>query len=454
MSKGAASRAAAAYSLQQVLQHQRSLNQALPEAASKFKLSAEDKSFTQAIAFGVLRELPSLEWYLSQLLDKPLKSKVRIIHYLLLVGIYQLCAMRTAQHAAVSATVDASPLVKQKALKNLVNAILRRFIREQDALQHNLRQVENKQLNHPAWLVKRLQRAYPESWQDIILSNQQQPPMWLRVNARYLAKHQMSQHDYQARLHDQGVASQAIAGLPMALRLDKPCDVTLLPGFAEGAVSVQDAAAQYAPQLIPAKPGQRILDACAAPGGKTAHLLEQFDVKMDALDIDSNRLERVSENLQRLQLDARVLTGDAASKAWWDGELYDHILLDAPCSATGVIRRHPDIKWLRQDSDIPALVELQRSILENLWQLLKPGGTLLYATCSVLPEENSEQIESFIKHHPEAQLTQLTLQHFQAEGDELSLHSFAKVDTDRAGLQWLPQVQGHDGFFYAALVKT
>ena len=455
MSKGAATRAAAAYSLQQVLQHQRSLNQVLPEAVSKFKLAPDDKAFTQAIAFGVLRELPSLEWMLGQLLDKPLKTKVRVVHYLLLVGLYQLRAMRTAEHAAVSATVDATPLLRQKALKGLVNGVLRNFQRQQESLTQALLKDPDKALNHPGWLVKRLQAAYPDHWQTIIQANQMQPPMWLRLNTGYLTTAGISLADYQAQLTELGIVTQTSAPLPQALILQTPCDVTRLPGFAEGAVSVQDGAAQFAPQLLPMENQQRVLDACAAPGGKTAHLLELYDIELDALEIDPGRMLRVNENLERLQLSARTLVGDASQRDWWDGQLYDHILLDAPCSATGVIRRHPDIKWLRRDDDIAALVALQGAILRNLWALLKPGGTLLYATCSVLPQENQQQVADFLSATDDAQLIPIDiaagsgLNHLYLDAQQQQVGANAAI-----GVQWLPQIDGHDGFYYARLVKA
>ncbi|MCL5050798.1 MAG: 16S rRNA (cytosine(967)-C(5))-methyltransferase RsmB [Firmicutes bacterium] len=456
---GAAPRAAAAYALQQVLQHQRSLNQALPEAVAKFKLDASDKGLAQAVAFGVLRELPSLEWYVSQLLDKPLKSKVRIVHYLMLVGLYQLSAMRTASHAAVSASVEATVLVRQKALKGLVNAVLRGFQRQQHNLETQLAQQADKRYNHPGWLLKHLQTGYPEHWQSIVEANQHQPPMWLRVNQRYLNQQRMQLSDYQAQLSALGIESEAAAGLPQALRLKQACDVTALPGFADGAVSVQDAAAQYAAQLVPAQSGQRVLDACAAPGGKTAHLLELYDIEVDALDIEQTRLARVSENLARLHLSARIIHADASTQDWWDGALYDHILLDAPCSATGVIRRHPDIKWLRQATDIANLVALQQQIFSNMWQLLKPGGTLIYATCSVLPHENALQVMAFLEQHTDAELIPCEgpdMAHIVAPelGAGTANTTTAMPPNTQIGLQWLPQIDSHDGFYYAVLRKA
>ena len=474
MSAGAAARAAAAYSVQQVLQYQRSLNQALPEAITKFKLSADDKAFTQAMAFGVLRELPSLEWFVAQLLDKPLKPKVRSVHYLILVGLYQLTAMRTAEHAAVSATVEATVLLRQKALKGLVNAVLRAFQRQQAALHQQLAQLNDKPLNHPSWLLKRLQSAYPDQWRAIVEANQTPPPMWLRVNQRYLDAHQLSLADYQAQLASLNIDSQRVApsslqpALTGALRLSQPTDVTALPGFADGAVSVQDAAAQFAPTLLPVKSGDYVLDACAAPGGKTAHLLELTDIDVDALDIDPLRLQRVTENLQRLQLQANVIQGDASKNDWWSGRSYDAILLDAPCSATGVIRRHPDIKWLRQDTDIAELVELQQRILDNLWNMLRPGGRLVYATCSVLPDENRLQIDAFLARHADAQLDSAacfatpvspsaapaaTISSAQNDPTQIYWHELVQLAPAATGMQWLPHPNGHDGFYYAVLHK-
>lgn len=457
--KGAASRAAAAYSVQQVLQYQRSLNQALPEAVSKFKLSAEDKGFAQAMAFGVLRELPSLEWYVAELLDKPLKSKVRVVHYLLLVGLYQLTAMRTAKHAAVSATVDATGLLRQKALKGMVNAVLRAFQRQQDGLTHQLQQAGDKSHNHPGWLLKRLRAAYPEQWRDIVTANQSQPPMWLRVNPRYLTSQGLSLSEYQHQLAARDISSQAIidsdGAMDYALRLQQPTDVSALPGFDDGAASVQDAAAQFAASLLPLKPGDYVLDACAAPGGKAAHLLEQYDIELDALDIEPVRLARVAENLQRLQLSARLLEGDASVQDWWSQRMYDHILLDAPCSATGVIRRHPDIKWLRQADDIAQLVALQSKILTNLWSLLKPGGYLVYATCSVLPDENSQQVEHFLQCQPDATLIEIARPSSTTPSSAPGLHWHDLLQTapSDVGMQCLPSPNGHDGFYYAVLQK-
>lgn len=446
---GAAPRAAAAWALQQVLQHSRSLTQALPEAQQKAKLSVADAGLAQAIAYGVLRELPTLEWLVNQLLDKPLKAKVRIVHYLILAGLYQLREMRIAPHGAISATVDATTLVRQSPLKGLVNAVLRSYQRRADEFAPQLEAALTHHHNHPSWLRKRLLQDYPEQASAIMGANQQQPPMWLRVNARH-----HSVQSYQALLTEQGIASQAYPWLAQGLCLAAPCDVTKLPGFADGWVSVQDAAAQFAAPLLAVlgvQPGQRVLDACAAPGGKTAHIAETLDVQLTALDIEPQRLIRVEENVARLGLagpQLSILSGNASTADWWDGKLFDHILLDAPCSATGVIRRHPDIKWLRRDSDIAELTDLQRTILDNLWAMLKPGGTLLYATCSVLPEENTLQIVDFLKQQADAKARPLP-----APPDWLTRRPFKSALGD-CEWQLFAQAGGHDGFYYAGLQKT
>lgn len=436
---GAASRAAAAVALQQVLVEQRSLNQALPDACKRFSVADADKPLVQAICFGVLRELPSLQWLLSQLLDKPLKKKASVVHYLLLAGIYQLRHMRTAAYGAVSASVDSCPLLRQNSLKGLVNANLRRYQREQSVLEEKLSAQGDTTFNHPGWLLRRLRQHYPTQWQDIVSANQQHPPMWLRVNQRHhsaAAYQALLQQTGQQTRQQAGIEARTEPSLPQALCLNTACDVSQLPGFEQGWVSVQDAAAQYAAGMLELSDGQRVLDACAAPGGKSAHILETADVALTALDIDPVRLERIEQTLSRLSLNAALITADAADAGWWDGTLFDRILVDAPCSATGVIRRHPDIAWLRRDSDIENLVSTQADILDNLWPMLRPGGMLVYATCSVLNDENSAQIARFVQRHPDAK----------------SVPTGPQQSTQ--GWQLLPQPEGHDGFFYARLRKT
>lgn len=433
----AAARAAAAQALQLVLLHGRSLTQAIPSVSEK--LAPSERAFAQAITYQVIRQLPVYEWLLQRLLDKPLKTKVRIVHYVLLVGLCQLRDMRVPAHAAIAESVEAANLLKQPGLKGMVNAVLRRYQREQDELEAALALDQAKSptlaVAHPGWFIKRLQAAYPEQWQAVCAANNQAPPLWLRVNQR-----QHSRDEYLAALHDLGIDAYADKLCPSAIVLAQTKDVTQLPGFNDGAVSVQDRSAQFAAHLLAPKNGERILDACAAPGGKTAHILELAPTaQVTALDFDEQRLTRVHENLARLQLQATVLCGDASTQDWWDGELYDAILLDAPCSATGVIRRHPDIKWLRRNDDIAQLVTLQQAILQQQWQLLKPGGRLLYATCSVLPDENMLQIQQFLATVNDA--VPVTL-----------------ASTGSLGWQILPndvadQAHGGDGFFYFMLEK-
>ncbi|WP_194756520.1 16S rRNA (cytosine(967)-C(5))-methyltransferase RsmB [Aliidiomarina indica] len=434
MSKPANARAAAARALFQVLEQGRSLSQAIPETTQG--LTAADAALTQATCYQALRFLPSYEWFIRALVEKPLKNKVRIVHYLLLVGIVQLRDMRTPAHAAIAETVNAAQLVKQPSLKGMVNAVLRSFQRQHAELEQQLAAEQLKspglRTDHPGWLQRRLESAYPDQWSHICSANNQAPPLWLRVNAA-----KQTRDNYLSALAEQGIEAFADPTATDAIRLQHAIDVTQLPGFAEGQVSVQDRSAQFAAHLLDAQPGERILDACAAPGGKTAHILERTpNAIVHALDFDEGRLQRVHENMQRLQLSATVIYGDAAEpREWWDGQLYDRILLDAPCSATGVIRRHPDIKWLRRASDIDALVALQQRILQAQWQLLKVGGRLVYATCSVLPDENTLQIENFLATVKNARVVPVA--HAQARDWQL-----------------LPETDSGDGFYYCTLEKT
>lgn len=439
MSKPGAARAAAAKALFDVLHEGRSLNQALPEASQT--LTPADRAFCQAMCFQALRALPSYEWFVNQLLAKPLKSKVRIVHYVLLVGICQLRDLRTPAHAAVGETVNAMPLLKQKALQGLVNGVLRNFQRQQASLEARLASDQQKSASlrtqHPGWLQKRLERAYPDQWERICEANNQPAPLWLRINLQHT-----SRDAYLDLLQAQGIDAITDQQLPTAIALQKAGDVTALPGFAEGWVSVQDRSAQFAAVLLDAQPGERVLDACSAPGGKTVHILERTpELQVDAMDHDATRLQRVAQNLARMGFSAQIICGDAADPtSWWDGTLYDRILLDAPCSATGVIRRHPDIKWLRRDADIDALVNLQKQILRAQWALLKPGGRLLYATCSVLPQENELQIIEFLEDEPTARV--VPIEHAQGHGWQLLPSSL------------LADGHGGDGFYYCLLEKS
>ena len=385
----------AARVLSRVLQDGQSLTTAL-ETALQGVESGKDRAFIQALCYGVCRTYHRLDFILSELLDKPLKDLE--VKALALVGLYQLKYMRVKPHAAVSETVLAAR--KKPWAKALINALLRSYLREQDNLEQKADNMQYAAVSHPDWLIKRIEVDWPQQAQQILMENNLQPPMALRVN-----RARISRDGYLQLLSEQGIEAVSVDFCPSAIILAKPVAVDLLPGFAEGLVSVQDTAAQLAAGLLDVQAGQRVLDVCAAPGGKTAHILEQQAQlkELVAVDIDTSRLQRVSDTLQRLKLQATLLAGDAANpQDWWDGQFFDRILLDAPCSALGVIRRHPDIKLLRRAEDIKPLQALQLNILHAVWPLLAPAGIMLYATCSILKQENEQQIEAFLAEHPDA----------------------------------------------------
>lgn len=422
-------RAVAAQVIYQVVDQGQSMSTALPPAQQK--VAPRDGALLQEICFGVLRWLPRLESITQALMDKPLKGKQRVFHHLILVGLYQLSYMRVPAHAAVAETVNATKTLKKPQLRGLVNAILRGYQRNQEALDTAATTHDAGKFSHPTWLLKLFQLTYPQQWQQIVAENNKKAPMWLRVNRTH--------HDrdsYRAMLDQAGIETQIHPQAEDALELMKPIDVSSLPGFSLGWVSVQDAAAQLAINYLQPQSGELILDCCAAPGGKTCHILEHQPLaNVVAMDVSATRLIRVEENLQRLCQTAQVICGDARHPSqWWKGAQFDRILLDAPCSATGVIRRHPDIKWLRRADDIAALVALQSEILDAMWAQLKPGGTLVYATCSVLPQENTEQISAFLAKTMDATLHTGTLQH--------------------PGYQILPGQENMDGFYYSVLKKA
>ena len=428
-------RAIAAKVLNQVVEKGQSLSQALP--AIQQDLTPKDKALVQMLCYGVLRTLPRLDFFCRSLMKKPLTGKQRDLHFLILVGIYQLLYTRIPSHAAVGETVNGAKALKKPALKGMINGVLRSFLREQESLIEQADQQPALLYCHPSWLVKRLQAAYgEEKAAQIMTDNNQQAPMWLRVNSRFHDREQ-----YLALLTEQDKKADIAECNDNALCLENACDVYQLPGFSEGWVSVQDGAAQLAAHYLDAQPNDLVLDACSAPGGKTVHTLElQPKLKqMVAVDFDEKRLLRVKENLERLNLEATVIHGDASKPdEWWSGDHFDRILCDAPCSATGVIRRHPDIRWLRRDSDISELVSLQKHILSALWKKLKPGGVLLYATCSILPEENDLQIKDFLENTNDASLIPLSAQNNDAIKSR----------------QILPNEQKMDGFYYAKLQKA
>jgi 16S rRNA (cytosine967-C5)-methyltransferase len=422
----------AARVITRVAQDGQSLTAALIDALKTVD-SAQDKAFIQALCYGVCRYYHRLDFITALLLEKPLK--VQEVKALLLIGLYQLTYMRVKPHAAVSETVQAARSLPWA--RALINAVLRSYLRKQDALEQQADQVETAALSHPEWLIQQLEYDWPEHAKTILLENNQQPPMALRVNR---AKTTMDK--YLHLLEEQSLSAHKVVFSSSAIILDKPVPIEMLPNFAEGWVSIQDTAAQLAAELLDVQSGHRVLDVCAAPGGKTAHLLESQPKisELIAIDIDEHRMQRVSENLNRLNLQATLIVADASKPdEWWDGKTFDRILLDAPCSATGVIRRHPDIKLLRKLSDITALTQLQKNILNTIWPLLNSGGLLLYATCSVLKQENEAQIEAFLATHNDA--------------IELPISEDGWGISSKYGRQILTGESSMDGFYYARIVK-
>jgi 16S rRNA (cytosine967-C5)-methyltransferase len=425
------SRLVAARVLSRVLQNGQSLTAALDNVVPAVD-AVKDRAFVQALCYGVCRYYHRLDFILSQLLDKPLKDVE--VKSLILIGLYQLQFMRVKPHAAVSETVAAAR--KKPWTKSLVNAVLRNYQREQERIEQQADQEPSAAVSHPRWLIDQIRQDWPQQSAQLFLENNRQPPMVLRVNQARTSREQ-----YLRQLAEHDIGATPVAFCASAIMLDKPVSVDMLPGFDQGLVSVQDTAAQLAAQLLDVRAGQRVLDVCAAPGGKAAHILESQPQlnELVAVDIDAARMQRVNENLQRLKLEARLLVGDAAApETWWDGMPFDRILLDAPCSALGVIRRHPDIKLLRRDEDIAQLQALQKNILSAVWPLLATGGILLYATCSVLKRENELQIQAFLAEHSDA--AQVSIDAGWGSPREF-------------GRQIFTGESAMDGFYYARIVK-
>lgn len=421
---GAEVRAVAARLVTQVLDERVTAEELLPAAG----ISARDQPLLAALVLGALRWHYRLEWQAQRLLSRPLERRPAALAALLRVGLLQLQELRIPEHAAVSATVDAAALLGARSASGLVNAVLRRFQRERAQLARAALEAPEARFAHPPWLIEALRADHPRTWESILDANNAAPPLWLRVNSL-----RTTRAEYLEKLAAAGLAGAAARDVDSAVLVAPPVGVESLPGFATGEVSVQDVSAQRAVQLLELEPGQRVLDACAAPGGKTGHILEAAGGRSEvwAVDRDAARIARVRENLERLGLTAKLITGDAtASQDWWDGRPFDRILIDAPCSATGVIRRHPDIKVLRRPGDVDRVIGLQARLLRALWPLLAPGGQLVYATCSVLKRENDAQIDAF-------------------RADEPAIEPSAGV----ASLQLLPEEAGGDGFYYAWLRK-
>lgn len=431
---GSALRATAARVLGTVLGEGRSLKAVLGRALPEVP-DSRDRALLEAICFDALRHRRRYEFALSQWLARPLAQRDQAVHWLLLAGLAQVKGLGLAPHAAVSATAEAARDLGRTGLVGLVNALLRRASREP------LPESDDPAVrcSHPDWLVARLRQDWPDQAEAILAANNQPAPLWLRANPR-----QGSAAVLAAALQEAGLPAECPDTVPGAVRLETPVPVDRLPGWDRGAMGVQDGAAQLAVLALEPHPGERFLDACAAPGGKAAQLAEHLgEGELLALDVDARRLDKVRDLLRRLRLEApnvQVRVADAAQAGdWWDGRPFDAILLDAPCSATGIIRRQPDIKWHRRETDIAALAATQRELLDALWPLLRPGGRLVYATCSVLREENEAQVAAFLGRHADARAAALPERFGHASG---------------AGRQRLPGEDGMDGFFYARLEKA
>jgi 16S rRNA (cytosine967-C5)-methyltransferase len=429
-------RACTARLLVRVIADGRSLSEVLPAALQPVS-DPRERALVQELSYGTLRWYYRLVALLQQLLEKPLKQRDADIGCLLLTGLYQLDQLAMPQRVAVNETVQATRALNKQWASGLVNAILRNYQRQAAELDEAIAEDAVAGYSHPAWLIERLQSDWPRDWEQILMANNGRPPFSLRVN-----RQRMTRAEYIDTLADQSLAAVPLAHTVSGVRLENPVPVDMLPGFTAGYVSVQDGAAQLAAGLLDLHPGQRVLDACAAPGGKTAHILETESAcaVVTAVDIDPRRLRRIDENLSRLSLHAKLVEGDAgAPSSWWDGEGYDRILLDVPCTATGVIRRHPDIKLLRMPADIAHLVLMQARLLQSIWPLLSSGGMLLYSTCSVLADENSGQIASFLDSHADAAEEPIA-----ADWGRECLY----------GRQIFPGEDEMDGFYFACLIKA
>ncbi len=413
----------------------RSLDDVL--AAARPAKDDRDRALSAELSYGVCRWYRRLDALVGALLQKPFKPRDRDLHVLLLVAAYQLLYSRVPAHAAVSTAVDISRSLGKGWASRLINGVLRRLLRERESLEARIDADEALRYAQPQWLYDAIRRAWPGRADVILSALQERPPMVLRIDQRKVGR-----ADYAARLAASGILARPHPQVPSALLLDRPVAVERLPGFARGEVSVQDAGAQLAGAYLDLHAGQRVLDACAAPGGKTLDALQRAaGLDVTALDVDPKRLQRVADNLSRAGLHAELVAADAAAPPTdgWGAVRYDRILIDAPCSATGVMRRHPDIRLLRRADDIDALVGRQAAILDALWPLLAPGGRLLYVTCSLLPVENAQQIDAFVARHADAVVAELPNTPGSAAGK---------------GVQLLPGIDATDGFFYAALLKA
>lgn len=393
--------------------------------------SERDAGLLRELSYGSLRWHHRLMHQANRLLTRPLKTRDAPLASLIRLGLYQLQWLRIPDHAAVAATVAAADNLGLGRAKGLVNAVLRRFLREREQLAASLKGVREAETSHPDWMIDRIRADWPDAWRRVVDANNRPPPMWLRVNAR-----RSTRDDYLDILSDAGIPATPAQDISSAILLAEPRPKHTLPGFADGLISVHDAGAQLAARWLAPNSGHRVLDACAAPGGKCAHLLERCPGlgEMVAVDQDSDRLGVATAELERLGLEATFICGDAAApREWWDGQQFDRILLDAPCSAMGVVRRHPDIKVLRRPGDIAQAAKKQRALLDALWPLLNPGGRFLYGTCTTAREENQDQVRDFLASTP------------TAHGGSAETASSRQI---------LPGETNMDGFYYACMSKA
>lgn len=429
------SRLIATQIVEQIIEGNTTLTNALRNNEA-FMQAGSEKALIQEISYGTFRWYIQLEYLLNQLLEKRIKKKDSRLKYLIIIGLYQLRYMRIPAHAVVSETVNTCKKIKMEWAKGLVNAILRRYIREADKLNPIDSNDDCLKTSHPKWLLEKIKNDWPDEWGNVLDAANQRPPMYLRVNQLRLSREQ-----YITTMEQAGISGKITPYSNQGILLEQPKDVEQLPGFNEGEVSVQELAAQLSVQLLDLQAGQRVLDACAAPGGKSSHILESEPAlnSLTAIEKDPNRAKRLTDTLKRLDLNAIIKVADIIDiDHWWDKKSFDRILLDAPCSATGVIRRHPDIKLLRTVEEVNTISTLQRQLLTTLWRTLSQGGLLVYVTCSILKQENSEIIKQFLENTPDC-----VLKPIDAEWG---------IDTGY-GRQILPGQDNMDGFFYACLEK-
>lgn len=430
-------RLSAALIVAQLLSGSGSLNQLLA-AAIPDTLSHQDRAFCKALCFGTFRHIFSLRSILASLLKKPFKPSDTDLQAILLIALYQLLHLHNIPpHAAVSSAVENARQLNKEWACGLINAVLRNLLRQKDALIDDAQKSPENRYETPRWLLKTVQKEWPEKWEDILTAALERPPLIIRVNSS-----KTERASYLTALQEQGIEAEPLPHLPDAVHLLNPESVTEIPGFAQGVVSVQDGGAQLAVELLQLSAGMRVLDACAAPGGKSCHILERFpNIELLAIDSEAERLKKLSSNFSRIGLSATQICADATQpQLWWDNRHFDRIMLDAPCSGTGVLRRNPDIRWLRKPEQIKLLVDTQIRLLNALWQLLKPGGVLLYITCSILPQENENLIKDWIKSTNDAQPCKISL-------DWLT--------NGEIGSWLLPgNISRTDGFYFARLCKS